>query len=409
MSILTQIYNYFNKPAKKLVAQERERYINDAINPLLTHLDRTKAEIQLWRDALAQWEDAYNPQREKAIQLYNEISLDDNVQTCTTNIINKVLASEFEVGKEINGEFIPDPEKTTFFKSEFFEEVIRQIIDSKHFAYSLLELKKPTGLNNYNPEDLQLVPRHLVLPEKKEIMVMSGNPYNTISYAQKKYQKRLLEFGNAPDKGLFNNIAVLYIYKKNALAYWDMFISKFGVPPVIVKTNLSDRQNVNDLIAHLESMRSSSFGILGYSDDFQIASPSNTDSYQTFLELIKLCNEQITRVLQGETMTSISGSSQAQANVHENTSKVWEIANLRNCERLINKYLIPIIQQDFTGWENIKFRYKERKDIDLFLSRVEILKRAGYSVNLNSIIEFTGMEIEEVKEEIKQQKRNENK
>jgi len=380
-------------------ALKKDDYNSVLKNISVDQLDRAKAEISQWRDALEQWEDYIQPDRYEMMQLYQEIEQDDTVKTHFETIVKKILAADFEIGM-VNDkkEFEHDEEATDKLKKTWFQKFIRFIIDSEMQGYTLMQF--PTmDQDSYNEDELQLIPRYLVIPEKKRVRTRAQVDIGSIDYTKKKYGKRLIEVGDIKEKGLYNNIAPLYIYKKNALAYWANYQSKFGIPPVVAKTELSNRNKVNDIAEFLQNLVNNSFSIIGLDDQLEALKGVESDAYQTFKELIDLADLKISKIMEGQTMTSTDGSSRSQAEVHERVSNEFHIARLRMIEYYVNQALFPKMTNDgFNLNEKLIFRYKEIKDIDLIVDRVVKLKKAGYSVNSEYLQNLIGLPIEQVSE-----------
>lgn len=359
-------------------------------------LDRAKADVQKWRDALDQWEDSRHPDRYEMMQLYAEIVQDDSVATHLNTIIRKIEGTDFEVGTLTAEGIDIDEDLTAKMKGSWFETLIRYIIEAEMYGFTLVEVTKPEG-SEYTSDNVQLIPRQMVIPERGKVRTRPQSFIETIDFTAPLYADRLLQIGDKTEKGLFNNIALLYIYKKNAMAYWANYQSKFGIPPMIVKTDLTDKSRVEGLTNFMKQMGSNTFGLIGHDDEMSPLPNVNSDVFNTYLNLIKHADAQIAKVLEGQTMTSNDGSSRSQAEVHERTAEDWHLARLRKIERLINTQLLRIVGED-TGinTEKVIFRFKEIKNIDAIIDRAVKLKQAGYTVDAEYMSELTGLPLQQV-------------
>jgi phage gp29-like protein len=358
-------------------------------------LDRAKADVVKWRQALDEWEDAKHPDRFEMIQLYQEIEQDDSVSTAMENICLGIEGTEFEIGKANADGFNVDQEKTDLLKTDWFELIMKHIIESEMQGFTLVEIL-PSELSAFSTDNVKIIPRHLVIPEQGKVRRRPTVNMDLIDYMVPAYASRLLMIGDKKEKGLFNKLALLYIYKKNALAFWANYQSKFGVPPVIVQTDLTDKLKVDSLVSFLQDMRSNSFSLVGFDDQISVLNGVNTDAYKTFDELIKRCDAQIAKVLEGQTMTTSDGSSRSQAEVHERTGEKRHLARLRKIERVVNSQLFPILTQDGAQLDGLVFRFKEVKNVDAIIDRVVKLKQAGYSVEVEYLSELTGLPLEKI-------------
>jgi hypothetical protein len=392
----TEVDN-ITKLAYKQNEEKRKNAIIDDI--IFKNLDRAKADIEKWRNAILDWENWITPDRYEMMQLYAEIEQDDAVKTHLTTVLKRIGGTVFEVGK-INGEqFEIDQEKTDLLSSDWFFSIVKHIIESEMKGFAIVEVFPDTDGDGRDCDDVQLIPRQLIVPEWHRIKLRPQATTEMIDYTLPEFIDHILLLGDKTDKGLYNNIAPLYIYKKNALSFWANYQAKFGIPPVIVKTDLTNKVKTESLKSFLEQMRSNTFGLVGYDDEVEILqTSSSSDIYQTYLELIEYTNGQIAKIIEGQTMTSSNGSSRSQAEVHERTAEIFHLDRLRMIERVVNKQLFPILTRQGDSFDGYVFRYKEMKDVDEVVDRVVKLSQAGFTLDANELGTIVGLNLQ-VKQE----------
>lgn len=356
-------------------------------NITIQQLDRAKADIQLWRDGLDDWEDIYYPDRTKMMQLYQEILNDDTVSGFIENTKNRILASTFDV-IDGNGDIIED--KHLMFDTDWFEYMVENFVVAELIGCRLLEItaEKQGTIDIVN--DIFHIPDNYILPQIRKIFRNEGCHGDYIDYDPRPIE--LIEFGDPFSKGLLNSIAPLYIYKKNAMAYWSNYQSKFGVPPVIAKTDLDNENQVNTLVDFLKEMASNSFGVVDLQDEIEGLKTNATEGYNTYEKMITMFDSAIRRRLEGQTMTSEEGSSRAQAEVHQNTGDIWFWGRLRKFRRLMNSQILPLlVKYGFDLNETDRIRFSESKDIDAIIDRAVKLYQAGLQVDADWLEEEIGM------------------
>ena len=375
--------------------QNEEKRKNAIIDDIIfKNLDRAKADIEKWRNAILDWEHWITPDRYEMMQLYAEIEQDDAVKTHLTTVLKRIGGTVFEVGK-INGEqFEIDQDKTDYLSDDWFYAIVKHIIESELKGFGIVEVFPDTDGDGRDCDDVQLIPRQLIVPEWHRIKLRPQATTEMIDYTLPEFIDHILLLGDKTDKGLYNSIAPLYIYKKNAMSFWANYQAKFGIPPVIVKTDLTSTVKVNSLKSFLEQMRSNSFGLIGFDDEVDILNSVNTDVHQTYLKLIEHVNGQIAKIIEGQTMTSSNGSSRSQAEVHERTAEIFHLDRLRMIERVINKQLLPILTRQGESFDGYVFRYKEMKDVDEVVDRVVKLSQAGFTVDADELGAIIGLNLQ---------------
>ena len=382
MSFIDRLFK--NEPKNEVQPETQRARQKDII---LQQLDRAKADISLWRNGLDEWEDIYYPDRTSTIQLYREILNDDTVSGYIESTKNRILANSFDVVDK-NGNIIED--KHLLFDRDWFEQLVEHFVIAELIGYRLIEVM-PLKRGEIDPiNDFFNIPDHYLIPEWRRIMRGEGNHGDMISYDPKPLE--LIEFGDPFSKGLLNSIAPLYIYKKNAMAYWSVYQSKFGVPPILAKTDLGNEQGVQDLSEFLGQMASNSFAIVDTNDQIEKIQMGSTDGYLTFREMIIQFDSAIRKRLEGQTMTSDDGSSRSQAEVHERTGDLWFYGRMQKFKRLVNNQIVPLLASyGFDISETDRIRFHESKDIDAVIDRTVKLYQAGLQVDADWLEEEIGM------------------
>lgn len=365
-----------------------------AKNIEIEQLERSVAQIENWRQALKYAEDVEAPDRTELVRLYNEVLLDDGVDGFVESLENRIHASDFDV---VDSQGTVKEDAKQVFDGEWFDEIVSSYVLALLKGYRLVEVLPKDGKID-RLTNIFIFPDHYVIPQWRQIMTQEGAVENTIPYDPT--AQTLIEMGNARKYGLLNSIIPLYIYKKNALQYWSNFQSKFGIPPVVAKTDLNSETNRNNMFQFLKQLANNSIGVIGRDDEIAGLQANSVDGYNTFNEMKKAMDEAIQRRLEGQTMTSQQGSSRAQAEVHERTGDIWFYGRLSRFKRMVNTQLIPLLAANgFNIAETDQIRYKENKDLTAIIEHVLKLKQAGYKVDPEWVKETTGYPLEEIEQQ----------
>ena len=382
--------NKNNNSVTPPVTKKGKKRLNHAI--ATEQLDRARADIKGWRTALDLWEDIHNPDRAELARIYQEVENDDQVTTKRETITNKLQAAEFEIVNQA-GEI--DETKAELFDFPWFDVFIEMFVNAELKGFELIQFGNIKE-GQYIAEQVEAVPTENLYPEKNAVRKRIYDNHDLLYFDRPPFAGGVIGIGRPKAKGLYNNIAPLYIYKKNALGYWGNYQSKFGIPPVVAKTDLSNGANVKSLVNFLSQMASNSFLVADLDDEVSTMQGVNVDAHQTFLNLIKYCDEGISKVMEGQTMTSDNGSSKAQGEVHERTAGDYHLGRLKRLRRVINQKLIPkMIADGFPLAPGDVFRFKEIKDLDKIIERAAKLSQAGYKVEKQYLIDTLGMPLEE--------------
>ena len=372
---------------RRMLEKGREKNIQ------ILQLERAKAEIDKWRQALDYAEDVDAPDRTELVRLYNEVLLDDGVDGFIESLENRIHASEFNV---VDQEGNIKEGKEELFNGQWFDDIVYSFVIAILKGYRLLEVAPRNGkVDRLN--DIFIFPDHYIIPQWQRIMTSEGAVESSIPFNSN--ELTLIEMGNPRRHGLLNSVIPLYIYKKNALQYWTNFQNKFGIPPVVAKTDLSSETKRRNMFDFLKQLSQNSIGVVDNDDEIEGLRANSVDGYNTFNEMKKEMDAAIQRRLEGQTMTKQEGSSRAQAEVHQDTGDLWFYGRLNKFKRVVNNQLIPLMAS--TGFdisETDRIRYKENKDIDGIIKHILSLKQAGYKVDAEWVEETTGYPLEVIEQ-----------
>jgi hypothetical protein len=385
------LLDYFQRKDNGIVnvTKKKGRALTDAMS--IMQLDRSKAEISKWRSALTAWESVEAPDRTEMIRLYKEIEFDDQVSAKFHSIVSALSGADFEI---LAGDK-PDPDKTALFRKYWFEKFIKHFVEAEMQGYSLLQFPDYDPLKGYAADDLIVIPREYVQPDRGFVRKSIGDS-NGIEYMiQKDVMNQVIGIGDPQDKGLFCNIAPVYIYKKNAVAYWSNYQAKFGIPPIVAKTDLNDETRKDDLAKFLKQMVSNSFVITDISDEIVALPVGSIDGYLTYRNMIEVMNSAISKALEGQTMTADNGSSNSQAQVHERMAESWHLARLRRLESVVNDKLIPKMIFDGAPLsDGDVFHFRQNEDAVDIIDKIVKLSQAGFMADAEWVSEATGIPVE---------------
>ena len=345
---------------------------------------RVKQDLDKWRLALTEWERVDYPDRYSMIRLYNEIAIDGQISTKVQHIIRSIMAQEWTYidseGEQIEVENLG-------FQSEWFKRIVTFFVGAEMQGYSLMEV-----LKQGQAYSVELFPRDYVQPDKGFVRKNRHDNSGMDMYSNA-FQNQCLYAGDPDNKGLFNVVAPLYIYKKNALQFWSNYQNKYGVPAVIAHTDVTDEKQISDVQKFLKGLESNQYAVLDEDTTVDILATSSTDGYLTFRNMLEYVDGQISKILEGQTMTSDDGSSQSQANVHANVAKLALRARLTDFMSFFNAQMVPFMVRDGFLPEGAKINYIEVEDTEQNIDNIVKLNSANYFVDPEQVEQLTGYRV----------------
>lgn len=177
---------------------------------------QTPTDIQNWVSAL---NTAYRGRRYQLVALYDNLLLDGVLYETMEKRIRAITNAEITFqkdSKEIDEMF-------DFMDTPEFEKLLREIMLSKFYGKSIIELDFSNGFK------INSIDRRHLDTEKKQILI-SLSDTSGVSYENNDF---LLNVGEDKDLGLFARTSPHIIFKRNGGADYAQFCELFGIPQLI--------------------------------------------------------------------------------------------------------------------------------------------------------------------------------
>lgn len=393
-NFLQRILSRFNPQSPSGIETPRRRSNKILSQTVQQQLFRANQQIETWRDAINEAEDIHTPDRTELIRLYEDLKIDDQLTAAINNRILQVMGSKFFI---YNANNEVDEKASEIFEQPWFETFCKEVINSRFYGYSLIQLGDVTS-NGF--DGVEAVKREYVDPIRRGVKKGIYETINLVSFDDPIYKPWLI-FVDSKDLGLFNQCAPLVIWKKNAYQFWSNFGELFGVPWRVGKTNVEDKVRRQNMYKMLEDMGSAPYAVIDEEDELNLIESQKTDAHQVFSGLIEKADSGISKLILGQTMTMDNGSSRSQAEVHERVGDYIILSDKKLLKRVVNFELIPRMVRLGLIPNNLYFDYdnEEKLDFEQRLNAIDILKRSGFKISPETILELTGIEVEEKEEQ----------
>lgn len=347
----------------------------DAIKSQLIKLEKitrsfTKKSIGTWRSAWQFAISATNPQRSQLYDQYQDALIDNHLTGALEIRTLKLLKRKFKIVDRKTGEV--DEEKTDLLNRAWFDQFLSFSQGSKYWGHSLIEFG---DLTDGEFKGVQLVNRYHVKPERGFIVRHQTDDVG-VSFREEPFSNWVIEVGGQFDLGLLLKATPQAIAKKQMFAFWEEFAEIFGIPIRIAKTPTRDKKERSDIEAMMDQMGSAAWGLFPDGTDIEIKETSSRDAYKVFDERISRANSEMSKLILGQTMLMDDGSSQSQAEVHEQVANDVMDADAREIWNLVNNKLFPFLIMHgyplegfrFTWDDTTELSFDEQLQADIFLT-----------------------------------------
>ena len=254
-----------------------------------------------------------------------------------------------------------------------FEKLLKEIVDSKAWGYSMCEPSFFTNDNGQNEFTLYSIPKKHMRPEKGQI-VMHQQDMDGININEGIYQKTVMQFGDPTDLGLYLSAAMYSIYKRGSTADWAEFIEIFGRGIIDAEWDGFDEGQRQALSKAIQEMGAG--GILIRPSGTTIDIKNNTGNANGQLQdtFVTKMDGYISKALLGSTETTDSSqrSGYAQAEIHAKEDQKKNESDLNFVRRSLNSKFIKVLKA--AGFDTKGGTFVIKKDKNLDKSAYEIHK-----------------------------------
>lgn len=321
---------------------------------VLTQPKRFGLDIADYMSAIRAAENVDFSRRYKLYDLYSDILMDTHLTCVIEKRKNAVLCSDIEF--QVNGK--PDETVNEQIRSPWFNKLIGDIIDAKFWGFSLCQFYKEGEWVDYD-----LVPRKHVDPIKKLILRhqtdVTGLPWD-------KYTD-LLFIGSSSDLGLLAKAAPWVIYKRNTTGDWSQFSEIFGMPIQEYIYDSDDEESRQRAMEDAANTGSLAQFFHAKDTEFKLTEAGNkTGSADVYERLCERCNNEISKLVLGNTLTTESSEkgTQALGTVHKKVEDKVAQADKNYVLNVLNYDMSDIFARMGINTAGGVFCFPEKKEID---------------------------------------------
>lgn len=339
-------------------------------------INRTSQDIPKWRQAI-QSAEAQTPRRNLIYTLYEDVVLDAHVIAVTGKRLDAVTTANWQFVNKDNEavDVIND-----IIDSIGFETVVKEILNSKFWGYTILEPKFYKAHESNWEVVANLLPRRHYFPESG-IVSFDGISEDGINIREGIYAKTVMEVGDVKDLGLLASAAQYAVLKRGGIGDYAMFVQVFGRPIIDATYDGTDETQRLKLKADLNI---GAGGVIIRPDGTEIKVLESKGNQSTIhKDFKKDMNDEISKALLGSTETTESSDSSgyAQAETHGDSDAKKFAGDINFVRRVLNSRFIKILEAHGIETEGGKFIVDDAKELGK-KETFEILSGAKEKFNL---------------------------
>lgn len=293
------------------------------------------------------------PDRYRLFQIYEYILKDSHLKSQIRVAKAEVLSEPWQI--YVNEKV--DTKTSKALLKRWINAILEYILETEWYGFSLVELDKIVP-ETYSVGEVNLIPRDYVSIEWQRILIEGSISGSYLEYKDIMQELDLLEFGRRNDFGVLLECAYNVIWKYYSRSDWSRASEKFGMPILSIEADTN-----NDTELDAMEQKAATFGSDGYivtqkGDKATFIERTGQKMHDIYLDNIRLCNEEISKCINGQTASSDPKAFVGAAQVQERTLEGFTLARLQNiCDEMNEKVFPYLIAKGFSIPQDAKFDY----------------------------------------------------
>lgn len=416
-TIISRVRNYLfptpdnpltgERPSDWKTMKNPEKNLRSYITPV--QLQRIRHDIQLWREAVGEAEQAWYPHRVRMQRLYLDTILNGHVSACMSRRKNLTLLKDFKLCDEAGEE---NKVATKMLKKQWFNLYCNYILDAQFFGYSLVSLG---DLNNDEFPQLTTIRRFNISPDRLNVTSyvysLSGAQFLDDPYRLwHVWQPTPTEVGiSLTGYGLLYKVAMYEIICRNTLGFNMDAAELYGMPLRVGKTSKTNEDERALFEKALAQMGSAGYILMDTLDDISLVEGGGSGAgFKIYESLEARCEKKISKILLGHadaldsTAGKLGGGQGEESPVAQALENIQTVDS-RFLENNINTELLPRLREmGMAIPEGLRFEIKNDQEREEMRTRedasnkatadiAQVMKNAGLQMDAAYFEERTGI------------------
>lgn len=235
------------------------------------------------------------------------------------------------------------------------DDVFIDLLDAIGKGVSVMEIAWGVDASGANViEDIEYVhPKKLIWNSRTDEMEICTAEFpGGVALPENKFvvHRYKAKSGHASRSGIFRVVAWMYLFKNYDVKDWVAFCEVFGMPLRLGKYSAAaSEDDKRELMQAIYSLGSDAAGIVPDSTVIEFIESNKTSSVEIYEKLARYCDEQISKAVLGQTLTSDSGGgSYAQSRTHNEVRHDLTEADAKALAVTIRRDIIrPLVEYNF--------------------------------------------------------------
>jgi len=298
---------------------------------------------------------------------------------------------------------IADTVRTWIAGHEGFSGLVEDLLDSIGKGFSVVEIDWLTDRANWAPRSFIHRPQRFFAPDRetgREIRLRDeADPVNGVALREHSFITHIshLKAGQYFRGGVARVVAFSWLCKAYTLKDWAAFVELYGLPLRLGRYGPgASEKDIATLFRAVANIGTDAAAVIPKFMDIEfVDSKSGQGTQPIFENLARYVDEQVSKAVLGQTMTTDDGASMAQARVHNEVRLDIAQADARSVSAAINRDLVaPFVKFNFgtdAPLPAVRIEVEEPEDTKALVESVTALSQAGVRFGQAEIRRRVGM------------------
>ena len=292
------------------------------------------------------------------------VQQDAHLSAVLETVESQIIGERYMLAKQNErGKYIKDVEETKKILGSQFTKIIKGIVESKWYGYTLLEIMPEINPLTGKLAEVNIIERRNVLPNQRRVVQHQGQwmPGWDIDAAQYTTNYILINTGTL---GLFSATTPLILAKKFTLANYVNFSHTYGQPIIHGKTESESIQDRQRLAQNIANAAQNKIIVTGLNDDVDIKTFTMSNSEHIYSSLIDFVNKEVSNLIVGsESMAGETQSYVGSTNAHQDIFRERIEVYREYIENVMNEEVLPRLVAMGYIIPGLEFKYANRVEM----------------------------------------------
>ena len=304
--------------------------------------------------------------RARLIDLYDAcLQQDAHIRAVIETLESQILGDRYMLARmNGKGKYVKDVEQTRKIQGTQFDKIIKGIVESKLYGYTLLEVMPGLDPKTGKLAEVNSIERRNVLADQRIVLRRQGiwEPHWDLRHAA--YARHYILI-NSGDLGLFSATTPLILAKKFTVANYVNFSHTYGQPIIHGKTVSESNTDRKRLANEIANAAQNKVVVTGIEDEVDIKTFTMSNSEKIYTWLIDFVNREVSNLVLGSEsmaggMQSYVGSTKAHQDIFRDRIEVYR----RYIENIMNEEVVPRLVAMGYIPDGLEFKYSNRIEMN---------------------------------------------